>query len=473
MEKNTFVAPYLSLIAKIGGPILFFAGWFGPWPADFPPSAAPVVGLTLWMAVWWLTESAPMAVTALLPLIVLPLTGVSTFSQAAIPFSNEIIMLFLGSFILGSAIERWGLHKRLSLLILSGIGANMRMLLLGFMGVTAFISMWISNTATCAMMLPIGMAMTTQFEGPERERFTKAIVLGIAYAASLGGMGTPIGTPTNGIMLVAYQEFFGRSVGFLEWMMYAMPLMVFLVLLTWAYMTFWTYRLPGKAEGLGVNMLANGRKALGPTSPEEWLTLAVFGGVALCWLCGAWLSKLLPGVNDAMIALAGAILLFLLPAPTRKGQFLMDWPTAERIPWGALLLFGGGLSLAESFRISGFSDYLGKSMAGLQYLPSVLAILVILIAVVALSEVASNVATAAMIVPILATLAGILGEDPFLLMLGATLASSCGFMLPVATGPNALAFSTGHLHVRDMARAGLFLDVMCILGILLLIIIVR
>jgi sodium-dependent dicarboxylate transporter 2/3/5 len=465
--------PEQSLLAlgwaiRLGGPLLFGLFQWLPVPADFPPAALPVAGLTLWMALWWLTEAVPMAATALLPLIVLPLSGTGTFAQAATPYSNETILLFLGSFVLGAAIERWNLHRRLSLLILHRIGADMRWLLLGFMGVTAFISMWISNTATCAMMLPIGLALTTRFSEQYRAQFGKAVVLGIAYAASLGGLGTPIGTPTNGIFLSNYQQYFGRSVGFLEWMGYAVPLMVVLLLGTWAYLAFVAHPLPQKTEHRIEDILGEARTALGKTTAEEWLVLTVFGAVALCWFGSKWLATWLPGLNDAIIALSGALLLFLLPAPSQKGTFLMDWPTAERIPWGVLLLFGGGLSLAEAFRSSGLSDYLGNSLSALQHLPGWAAALMVLVAVVALSEIASNVATASMMLPILAVLSAVLGQDPFAMMFGATLAASCGFMLPVATAPNALAFGTGTVSVRDMARAGLFLDLLCVGGIWLL-----
>ncbi len=456
---------YFGAIVRCAGPLLFGLVHLLPRPAELPPAAVPVVGLTLWMALWWLTEAVPMAATALLPLIVLPICGVTPFAQAAAPYSNETILLFLGSFILGAGIERWNLHRRLSVHILQRIGADMRWLLLGFMGITAFVSMWISNTATCAMMLPIGTALASRFSDENRALFGKAVVLGIAYAASLGGLGTPIGTPTNGIFLSNYQQYFGRSVGFVEWMTFAVPLMTVLVLGTWAYLA---RRLPRKPESAAESVLREARAELGPTSPEERMVVCVFAAVALCWFSGQWLSKWMPGINDAVVALSGALLLFLLPAPSRKGEFLMDWPTAERIPWGALLLFGGGLSLAEAFRTSGLSAYLGSCMSGLQGLPAPLAAAVVLVAVVALSEIASNVATASMILPVLAVLSTVLGRDPFGMMFGATLAASCGFMLPVATAPNALAFGTGLVSVRDMARAGFFLDIFCVAGIWLL-----
>lgn len=452
----------LKYAALFAGPLLFALICMLPLPDGLSAAGMHVLGLTLWMAIWWMTEPIPMAATSLLPLIVLPLSGVSDFRSTSSGYSNEIIFLFLGSFILGKAIEKWNLHRRLALFTLSKIGMNPSLLVLGFMGVTAFISMWISNTATAAMMLPIGMAVAGHVPEAIRKHFGKALMLGIAYAASLGGMGTPIGTPTNAIFIGHYEKTYQHHVSFGEWMPYGVPVALALTFLTWVWLSKVTYKLPGKMAGGDRSILTSQYSELGKMAPEEWLTISVFGAVALMWMSGAWLTKLLPGLNDSMIALFGALLMFLLPAPSHPKGHLLTWDDAERIPWGILLLFGGGLSLADSFKSSGFDVWLGLKLAGLNALPAVLIVLIILGMIVLLSEIASNVATVAMALPILTALAGTLGLAPYGLLFGATLAASCGFMLPVATAPNAIAFSSGYLSTKDMARAGLFLDIVSV-----------
>jgi sodium-dependent dicarboxylate transporter 2/3/5 len=287
-------------------------------------------------------------------------------------------------------------------------------------------------------------------------------MLGIAYAASLGGMGTPIGTPTNAIFIGHYQSTYGQTISMPYWMSFAMPLVILLTLGTWWFLAYPGFKL---ARNLPIQLdLRQSYRLLGSVKKEEVAVLLMFFAVAVGWLFSPLIKQYaLPGINDAVIALAGAALLFILPAPNHKGHQLMDWATAERIPWGVLLLFGGGLALAEGFKLTGLAGWLGQQLAGLSALPLLLMLGLILAMIVLLSEIASNVATASMMMPILSALAATLKLEPFGLLFGAVLASSCGFMLPVATAPNAIAYASGYLNTRDMARAGIFLDVLAIL----------
>ncbi len=483
-------------ISLWAGPLLFALVAALPTPAGLPFAAQLTMGITAWMALWWITEVADTAVTGLLPLVLFPLCGILPLKIVSAEYGNEILFLFLGGFFFGKTIERWQLHRRIALQLVSWLGTNPARTVLGFMVATGFISMWISNTATAVMMTPVAIAVAQSASGgpanPGQANFCKALLLGVGYACSIGGLGTIVGTPTNAIFISFVQQKMGTTVSFWQWFLFGFPFCVTLLLACWLLLIR-LFPLPKtlinseNAHALIHTELA----ALGKVTPPEKRLLWLFGTVILAWVTGSLIwYRWWPNCNDTVVMMAGAILLFLVPAGTREGPgepatllmgpgepatllmgpgkpaTLLDWPTALRIPWGIMLLFGGGLALAKGFDQSGLATWMGEAMRGLSTLPHVLIILVVLAVVVLLSEVASNIATASMMMPVLAALAVSIGTHPFALLLSATMAASFGFGLPVATAPNSIIYSSGYLRTRDMARAGFLLDGIAILLLL-------
>ncbi len=440
-------------------------------PATLPPAARQVLGVAGWMAVWWLSEVVPLAATSLLPLALFPLLGVTSAKAAAAPYANELVFLFLAGFLLAAALEAWQAHARIAYSIVAAIGLSGRRVVLGVMVATGFISMWISNTATAAMMYPIALAIGALFGSDDGARQTRtALMLGVAYAASIGGMGTLLGTPPNLIVAGAAQELAGRSVSFVEFMAVGLPVAAVLLPLTWVLLVFVLYRRQPAVPGDARHLLAERRRALGPLRGGELATLVVFGLTALAWFLrerkelGAvtipGLTDLAPGLTDASVGIAGAVLLFVLRGRGRDGATrpLLTWGEARGISWEALLLFGGGLSLAAAMESTGLASWLGGLMTGLAGFPPPVVYAGLAALVLVLSEIGSNTAVAAMAMPIAASLAPAVGLPPLALMLVAALAASTGFALPIATPPNTIVFGSGHVSVRDMARAGLLLD---------------
>ncbi len=446
------------------------------------PGARGAAAMTAWMALWWITDVIPVYVTAMLPLATFPLLGTATVEEAAGAYGDPLIFLFFGGFILALALERWGLHRRLALTVLRSVGSRPDHIVGAFMGITAFISLWVTNTATTLMMLPVALSVADtlaeahpsgRHAGPRTADVGTALLLGVAYAASIGGMGTMIGTAPNVFVASYVNTQLHRELGFLEWMVLAMPLVILLLVGAWLVLTRGVFRvghepLPGTHAVL--EGLAGG---LGPVTPAERRTAFVFLLTAAAWICRGLLGNVtvagmqpFSGLTDAGVAISAAILLFVLPAGQgRAGEYLMDWETAKRVPWGLLLLFGGGLSLAASFERTGLADYVAAQGQGLESLPLWVLVLCIASVVVFLSEIASNVATATTVVPVLAALAIGAGLAPVPLVLAACFAASCGFMLPVATPPNAIVYGTGRVTAGQMARAGFLLNVMGILFI--------
>jgi solute carrier family 13 (sodium-dependent dicarboxylate transporter), member 2/3/5 len=434
------------------------------------------------MAIWWMSEALPLHVTALVPLVAFPLLGILSPAAAAAPFANPVIFLFLGGFLLAAAMQRWMLHRRVALAVVGFAGLSARRLVLGFMAATAFLSMWISNTATAAMMIPIAIAMAQLFEGGRREgadgsAFATALMLGVAYAATIGGMGTLIGTPPNAVFAAAARQQLGEPIGFFDWMMVGVPAVLVLLPICWALLVFVLHRpepLPPGAAGV----LRIERERMGPASRGEKMTGAIFLFVAFGWLfrepkpVGAFtipgLTDLAPGIDDATIAIAGALLLFLLPVDRKAGIHVLDGAAIRRVPWEVLLLFGGGLSLARAFDESGLSALIGMGVAGFEGVPGWVMLLVIAVVFNLLSELASNTAIAAMAMPLLAAIAIGTGQDPLVFMAAGALASSAAFMLPVGTPPNAVAFGTGYIRIGQMIRTGVLLNIVAI-GITVLI----
>ena len=415
---------------------------------------AVTVAVTICCAVWWLAEPVPAPVTALLPLALLPLLNVLTAKEVAQSYGHELILLLAGGFMLSRALEKSGAHKRLALKMVNLFGGRSgRHLLYGFIAATGFISMWISNTATTLLMLPVAIAILETY--PDK-RLEIPLVLSIAYAASIGGMGTPIGSPPNLVFMQVYEQTTGVAYGFFDWMKVGVPvaLIALIILAMW----------------LGRHLKASPAAELpgiGQWATAERRVLIVFALTAAAWVFrtepfGGWSLWLgLEKANDASVALIAVIVLCLIP-DGRDGR-LLDWESAEKIPWGALVLFGGGIALATAFDKSGLSDLIGQHLTALRHLPLPLLLLGLMTGVVLLSEIASNTATAVLLMPILAATAKAIDVEPALLMYPAVLAASVGFMLPVATAPNAIAYGTGRVSTRQMIREGAMLDVFCVL----------
>lgn len=433
-----------------------------------------MVGITLWIAVWWITEAVPIAVTSLLPIILFPLSGILDVGATTSAYGDKYVFLYLGGFILAIAIEKWNLHRRIAINIINLIGTNVYRIILGFMVATAFLSMWISNTATAVMMLPMGMSIVSELkDNPntadnENSIFGKTLMLSIAYAASIGGIATLIGTPPNLVFAGFVEKTYGIEISFWQWMKFGLPISVLLLVIAWFYLTRVAYTFKQIEFPGGKKEIQRLKKELGPMKKEEKAVLFVFVLTALCWIFRSHvLQKFIPKIDDTAIAIAAAVLLFIIPST--KKEALIIWEDAVKIPWGIILLFGGGMALASGFQITGLAAWLGAQMGLLQGLSLFLLVLFIIAAVNFLTEVTSNLATAAMLMPILAPIALQLEVNPFILMVATTLAASCAFMLPVATPPNAVVFGSGYLKISDMIKSGFWLNIISIIILTLMV----
>ena len=452
------------------GPSLFLIILIWFHPEGLSKEANAILASTIWIAVWWITEAVPIAITSLLPVVLFPLTGGMELAKTTASFGHRYIFLYIGGFILAIAIERWNLHKRIALNIIQLIGTNVKNVILGFMVATAFLSMWISNTATSVMMLPIGMSIISQLmDNPktvenENQNFGKALMLAIAYSASIGVMATLIGTPPNLVLATIVQETYGIEITFSKWFMFGLPISLILLAICWKYLTEIAFTFKQKKFPGGRNEINKQLKSLGKLSYEEKMVLLIFVGTAFAWITRSFLlQKLIPNLDDTIIAVIAGILLFILPASKSKNRKLINWEEAVKLPWGILLLMGGGLALAQGFKTSGLAEWIGGQLTLLEG-ASIFILLLFLIALVNfLTEITSNLATTAMILPILAPLSLVLDVNPFILMVGATVAASCAFMLPVATPPNAVVFGSGYLRIPDMAKTGVWMNLFSII----------
>lgn len=469
-------------IGLLAGPLWLVAVLLVGPPGGLDPAAWRAAGAGLWMATWWVTEAIPIPATALLPLVLFPLLGVADIDASARPFANDIIFLFLGGFLLAVGMERWGLPRRIALAVVGAVGTGPRAVVAGFMASTALLSMWVSNTATAMMMLPIGVSVLRLVEPGSGEEddpgggfgdaadaaradtggnFGICLMLGIAFGANIGGLGTLIGTPPNAFLAAFLSETYGFDVGFVRWMAIGLPLV--LVGLPLSHLLLTRVVFPLRLEELpgGRDLIRRERASLGPASPAERRVAAVFVLVALAWITRPLLDDLVPGLSDAGIAVAGGLALFLVPAGVPEGGALLGWRDAERLPWGVLVLFGGGLSLASALQSTGFAGWIGgEAGRWLEAAPLLLVVVVPTAVIVLLTELTSNTATAAAFLPILASVAIGLGESPLLLAVPAAVGASCAFMLPVATPPNAIVFGSGAVSVPQMARAGAGLNLL-------------
>ncbi|MCK6458751.1 MAG: DASS family sodium-coupled anion symporter [Planctomycetes bacterium] len=472
---------------------------YGILPAEYRAAGGEIVPLShagratlammAWMAAWWLTEAVEIEVTALLPIALFPMLGILPLGKTTANYGADVIYLFLGGFVLARAIARWGLDRRIAFATLRLVGTRPKAIVAGLMGATAFISMWVSNTATCAMMVPIvlsvvdvalrrrsgkGLAETGGIPESDRDlrNFALAALLGVAYASSIGGLGTIVGSPPNGILVRFVEQTSGAKVSFLDWMRIGLPVAAIFLPLAWFLNT--TVMFPtrmGEIEG-GREYVREEWARLGPMSRGERVTLVVFVVTALLWITAPLLSRWkiggaapLAGLSDAGIAITAAIALFLIPVDRAAGKRVMDWTDAVKLPWGVLILFGGGLALASAIEANGVPGYIGSLAAGLAGWPTWAVVLAVIAIMTFMSEVTSNTAQVATMLPILAALAPALGIRPGLLLVPATVAASCAFMMPVGTPPNAIVFGTGLVRMPQMMKAGLWLNLAGILVI--------
>ncbi|EMF46079.1 sodium-dependent transporter [Planococcus halocryophilus Or1] len=442
-------------------------------PDGLTPEAKAILASTIWIATWWITEAIPIPATSLLPIILFPMTNGLDVSATTSAYGSDTIFLFMGGFMIALTMEKWDLHKRIALTIISVIGTNTERIILGFMVATGFLSMWISNTATAMMMVPIGLAIIYQVSealkyntsidtSKENFSFGKALMLGIAYSASLGGIATLIGTPPNTLLAGAVNEIYGIEITFAQWMLFGVPLAWIFILVAWVYLVKVAY--PQKLKHLpgGSEVIRQQKTDLGGASYEEKAVFVVFLAVALAWISRSFvLDAFAPNLEmtDATVGLIAAMVLFIIPSKNKKGDHLLDWATAVKLPWGILLLFGGGLAIAAGFTSSGLSEWIGNQLIGLQGVNVLIIVLVVAALVLFLTEITSNTATASMMFPIMASLAVALSIHPYALMVTAAVAASCAFMLPVATPPNAVVFGSGYLKISDMAKAGFALNI--------------
>ena len=460
-------------------------------PGDVEHAAKLTAATAVLMAIWWMTEALPIPATALVPLVVFPVLGDASVNDVGASYGNNIIFLFMGGFLIALAMQRWNLHRRIALVTVRAMGTNPSMVVLGFMVATGFISMWVSNTATAVMMIPIGVSvlilvanLSTEIDSPEgmegqdvgemdmqsaevkaaviKSNFGTALMLGIAYAASIGSLGTIIGTPPNTLLVGYLAENHDIQIGFGQWMVVGMPIAIVFLLICWWLLTKVLYKpeiskIPG-----GRDLMTREIRKLGHMSQGEIRVLGMFLLAAVSWVSIPLIWPDNTPISDAGIAMTIAILLFVLPAGAARGVRLLDWDTAKDVPWGVLILFGGGLALSGQFGSSGLTEWIGEVTSGVGGLPVVLVVVIFAAGIIFLTELTSNTATAATFLPIAGGIAIGIGVDPMLLAIPVALAATCAFMLPVATPPNAIAYGSGYITIPQMVKAGLWLNLIAI-----------
>ncbi|OQK18041.1 sodium:dicarboxylate symporter [Methyloprofundus sedimenti] len=478
----------VQILGLILGPLLFIGTLLFSNIAPENPVLIRMIAVTLLMVVWWITDAIPLFATALLPMIFYPLLGILKSTATAPIYFNSIIFLFLGGFMIALTMEKWNLHKRIALFIIKIIGGGPHRIILGFMLASAFLSMWISNTATAIMMVPIGLAIVLQLEEDfgvvETGKFTTCLMLGIAYACSIGGIATLVGTPPNLSFVQIFHITFpaAEPIAFGDWMLMAFPISVLMLLVVWLMLSKILFRIPARLR-IDQKIINQEYVALGPMRYEEKAVMIIFSLTAVLWVfrkslnlgfvtLPGW-SQLLPYpalVDDATVALTMAMLMFIIPAQNKsvKSATLMGADVVNKLPWNIVLLFGGGFALAKGFQVTGLSAFIGNQFSGLAGTPPLMMILSICSGIIFLTELTSNTATTEMILPVLASVAVAMHTNPLLLMIPATLSASCAFMFPVATPPNAIVFGSGRVKISDMVRAGIYINIVGILLISLL-----
>ncbi len=463
-------------LGLILGPVLFILMLVIATPAGMSLEAQRMAAVALLMATWWMCESIPIPATSLLPITLMPLLGIMDTKQATAPYASQLIFLFMGGFIIALAMQRWDLHRRIAMNIVRVVGFSPSRLIFGFMAATAVLSAFVSNTATTVMMMPIGLAIITHVitegkkEGldkeidfsPEKFAFGLNLMLGIAYAASIGGMATLIGTPPNTVLAGYLNKTYGYEITFASWLKIGVPLVAVFLPLCWLWLTRIANPMKLKKVPGGRELISKELREMGSMSAGERWTAIIFLCTALGWIFRTKIGFLFPEpkmVTDAAIAMTGALLLFLIPINLKKNLFVMDWHWASKMPWGVLILFGGGLSMAAGFKSTKLADWIGSQVSLLEAAPVLILVIAVTTLIIFLTELTSNTATAAMVMPILSAVAIGLGQSPLLLVVPAAIAASCAFMLPVATPPNAIVFGSGYVTIPQMVKSGIGLNI--------------
>ena len=465
-----------NIIGLILGPLLFLAIMIFVDAEGLSFEAKCILASTAWMAVWWVTECVPISVTALLPIVLFPLTGGMDLATTTAAYGHKLVFLFVGGFLIALAIEKWHLHKRLALNIIRVTGSNKSRVILGFMLATAFLSMWISNTATSIMILPVGLAIISQLKDDpktienENEVFGKSLMIAIAYSASIGGMATLIGTPPNMVLAGVVEESYGIKLNMFDWMKFGVPLSSFLLFVCWLYLTKIAFKFKNEEFSAGKEEILRQIKKLGRFSNEEIKVLIVFTLTALGWIFRGNNETIFPMIDDTIIAIFFAVTLFIIPTKNQKtNTTLLVWNDTVKLPWGILILFGGGMAIASAFGKSGLALWIADLLQNLNEMSLFLIILIIVTSINLLTEVTSNMATTAMLLPVLVTIALAIEVHPYFLLVSATLAASCAFMLPISTPPNAVVFGSGFLKIEDMFKKGIWMNLISIITITLVV----
>lgn len=457
-----------QVIGLFLGPLIAGLMIFAGPPESLSQPGWMTASVGILMAVWWATEAVPIAVTALLPIVVFPLFGIATIQDTTAPYANKVIYLFLGGFIVAFAMQRWNLHRRMALTVLQHVGGNGRSLVGGFMLASAIISMWVMNTSTTMMLLPIAVSIIAVIhktvdglDDKAKDNFQYSLLLGIAYGATIGGMATLVGTAPNAMFAAFMQETYGTEIDFSRWMLVGLPLSAMMLPLAWLILTRFAFKVDFKTSDEGKAALRQLKEELGAITVPEKRVATVFVLMAATWVLRPLLVTLpgLSALDDSGIAMAGGIALFLIPSGEKSDPLLLRWTYAERLPWSVLILFGGGLTLASAVTRTGLAEWLGSSLQTIGALPLFALVIVAATMIIFLTELTSNIATTATFLPVVGAIAIESGYDPIVLAVPVTLAASCAFMLPVATPPNAIVFGSGMLTIPKMVRAGIMLNI--------------
>ena len=447
------------------GLALFIVMLIIPAPEGLNEIAWKTAAVAVLMAVLWISESIPIAATALLPIVLFPVMGIAPIGNTTAPYANPLIFLFMGGFIIAIAMQRWNLHKRIALTIVNFVGIKPSSIIIGFILASAFLSMWVSNTATALMMLPIAMSVllivNREIDSSKApvSNFEIVLLLSIAYACNIGGIGTLIGTPPNALLAAFMLESFNVEIGFAEWMLVGIPLVIVMLPIMYLLLAKFIYPIKLKELPGGKSVITDQLSSLGAMSSAEFRVAVVFGTTAFLWIIRPLLTDYIPGLSDAGIAITAGVFLFLIPSGEKKSERILMWNDLKELPWGILILFGGGLSLAMAITTSGLATWIGEAVSGLDALPLIILVLLVIAIIVFLTEITSNTATAAAFLPILASSAIGIGQDPMLFVIPAAIAASCAFMLPVATPPNAIIYGSGKVTIPQMAKAGVWLNI--------------
>ncbi|SMG43018.1 solute carrier family 13 (sodium-dependent dicarboxylate transporter), member 2/3/5 [Marivirga sericea] len=463
----------IKLIALFCGPLIFAIIQMADPQFWFPETGWDVFSIALWMIIWWVFEAIPIFATALLPMILLPTTGVFKLSDATAPYASPIIFLFMGGFMLALAMEKHQLHRRIALNLIKLTGTNANGIILGFMLATAVLSMWISNTATAVMMLPIALSVVKLLEAHENSfsgfnRFKTALFLSIAYAANVGGMATIIGTPPNVVLVGVVKNILGKDISFASWLIIGVPTVIVMLILIYQILTKVLFRHGITKIEKAELFISQELKQLGRWSTEEKAVAIIFGITAFCWVAKSQINSLL-GMelfNDTVTAMTGGLATFLVPL-NKSGKMLMNWEDMKNLPWGILILFGGGMALAKAMETAGFVDMIGQTISQYQNIPLWLLLLILTALALFLTEVMSNVALTTIAIPMVLSIANGLDIEPLLLAIPVAMASSCAFMMPISTPPNAIVFSSGYINIKQMVRAGILLNIVAIIVLVL------